>query len=503
MEEKFNTLNRFVGLISSFTRNIVRAVNSTEVFNALKETISKILDFKEIMIFRYEDGNFIPFDEDEKKEIDPELKSLMDWVAQRKSSSIQTLGEEFILLMPLIKGMRMLGVVVGKLAINLEDLKQEDMDLINFISFQASIILENLFLYEELTEKSESLERLSAQMKQLLDSMLYAIVVYDKDMNEVFKNKAYQSIGDLPNELRMRISNLVERCFSTREGITEEVEISSNSSSSFYSISVIPILFENEEQVMVMMMDVSNTKELERLKRIDELKNEFIANISHELRTPLAAIKAYSETINDSIDMLDSETLKEFVEIILDQSNHLEELIDELFDFSRLESMTFELNLEEFDLVSAYREVMNALEELASSKSVKLIFDESGKIPIVADRKRVKQVLTNLIENGIKYSDPNKDEKYVKVHVEDGDKEVKTTVEDNGIGIPKEYGDKIFERFFRGGNVLQRDVSVPGTGLGLAIVKKIIEHHGGRIWFDSDVGKGTKFYFTLPKRRGN
>nr|2C2A_A Chain A, SENSOR HISTIDINE KINASE [Thermotoga maritima] len=249
------------------------------------------------------------------------------------------------------------------------------------------------------------------------------------------------------------------------------------------------------------MENVTESKELERLKRIDRMKTEFIANISHELRTPLTAIKAYAETIYNSLGELDLSTLKEFLEVIIDQSNHLENLLNELLDFSRLERKSLQINREKVDLCDLVESAVNAIKEFASSHNVNVLFESNVPCPVEAyiDPTRIRQVLLNLLNNGVKYSKKDAPDKYVKVILDEKDGGVLIIVEDNGIGIPDHAKDRIFEQFYRVDSSLTYEV--PGTGLGLAITKEIVELHGGRIWVESEVGKGSRFFVWIPKDR--
>lgn len=231
------------------------------------------------------------------------------------------------------------------------------------------------------------------------------------------------------------------------------------------------------------------------------MKTEFVANISHELRTPLTAIKAYTETMYNSLEELDTDTLKEFLEVVLDQSNHLENLLNELLDFSRLERKALQIKKEKTNICELLESAVGAIKEFAASQGVKVFLEK--KVPCFeaeVDPTRMKQVLLNLLSNGVKYSKKDEPEKYVKVVLDKDENGILIVVEDNGIGIPEHAREKIFEQFYRVDSSLTYEVS--GTGLGLAITKEIVELHGGRIWVESEEGKGSRFFVWIPYDHG-
>lgn len=249
-----------------------------------------------------------------------------------------------------------------------------------------------------------------------------------------------------------------------------------------------------EKKVLVNIRNITSEKEVQKLKELDKIKTNFIANISHELRTPLAAIKAYVETM---LNMpMSQEEIHEFLDVVYSQSIRLEELLSDLLDFSQLESHTMKILKESVNICEIIEHSIETLENMAKEKDVTVEYNCSN-LEIKCDRKRIEQVIVNLLSNAIKFSDQAKEKRFVRIDVLDEGEIVKIIVEDNGIGIPESAFDKIFERFYRVDNELT--YAVPGTGLGLAIVKEIVELHEGNILVESEVGKYTKFIVTLPK----
>jgi two-component system OmpR family sensor kinase len=478
--------HRLYSLLSSFIREIMNATEPDLLLDALMRIFQRFVDCEHIVVLdkdlnvkKIKGGNV---------EIDEELKKMVRWVASSHSPMSLPKQEMFVHIFPLVKAGKTLGVL---LAWSREEIVVETSELLRTFAFLSAVVLENLELYSSLQRQHMVLEATKNYMQRILDSFPQHIAVFDQDSRIVFANKGY-SLSSFGEDVVSRIIQLVQKTFLTGSRQTLEVEEGAN----FYSIVAEPVEYEGQPQVLLVITDVTNTKEVERLKAIDQLKTEFVANISHELKTPLAAIKAYAETILTSFEMFDQQTLNEFVQIIYKESQHLESILEGLLDFSKLEQKMLILEKTTFDLTGLVRETMRSVEELAKSKQVKLELLTKEPVLIRADQRRIRQVITNLLSNGIKYSKEDSQEKYVRVKIERKDDRVLIEVSDNGIGIPKEYHEKVFERFFRVGTVM--DHRVEGTGLGLTIAKQIVELHGGRIWLESEPGVGTTVFVELP-----
>jgi len=229
----------------------------------------------------------------------------------------------------------------------------------------------------------------------------------------------------------------------------------------------------------------------EALRELDHMKSEFISNVSHELRTPLHAIRGFAKLMLRG-KVPDTETQKEFLSIIDERSQHLGALIESLLDMSRLESGRFDIQKQHLLIKDIIHETIGSFYSLASEQGIVISEDIPATLPeIEADRERLGQVMVNLLSNAIKFSNG---ERSVIVKAEAKDDELVVQVTDHGIGIPKEAMLHLFERFYRAEDSMARG----GAGLGLYISRQIIEAHGGRIWVDSKVGKGTTVSFALP-----
>ena len=260
----------------------------------------------------------------------------------------------------------------------------------------------------------------------------------------------------------------------------------------YLKVEISPIRFgEYDEAQGVLAM----VRDLTRLRQLETIRTDFVANVSHELRTPLTSIKGFIETLLDG--GIDSrETTKRFLTIMYQETDRLNRLIADLLDLSRLESGQTGLNRTKVFLAPLVEEVRLTLQEQLADKNISLSV-ELGPTPVWADEDQIREVLFNLIDNAIKYST---DGGSIKVkEINRGDQQ-EFVVCDQGIGIPKKSIPRIFERFFRVDKARSREIG--GTGLGLSIVKHIIERHDGRVWVESEPGKGELFSFFTPEVRG-
>lgn len=231
----------------------------------------------------------------------------------------------------------------------------------------------------------------------------------------------------------------------------------------------------------------------ERMKELDRMKSHFLSNISHELRTPLASIKGFTETILGEKAM-DEKNRQEFLQIIKEDTERLTLLINRLLNLSRIEVGKIKLKKQKIDLIEETREVISSYGSQARIKNLVLESNLPGELhPVYADPEYIKEVLIQLLENAIKFT-----EEYGKVAVSvmDQSSQVEVSVSDTGVGIPKGDLPHIFEKFYK---VERLAEEISGLGIGLPLVKSIIEAHGGKVEVESEVGKGSKFSFTLPK----
>ncbi len=232
--------------------------------------------------------------------------------------------------------------------------------------------------------------------------------------------------------------------------------------------------------------------DITRTERLEMVRQEFLSNVSHELRTPLTAIVAFVETLQDGA-LDDRERSLRFLSIISKNASRMHGLIDDILELTSIEGGNVELRRGVIELSELVTEVVQSLNGKAQAHNVTLVNDVPNGVLVDADERRLEQMLTNLIDNGIKFS---REGGTVRVRHESGERD-KIIVEDNGEGIPAQHLERLFERFYRVDRARSRDMG--GTGLGLAIVKHLALLHGGEVTVTSELGKGTRFSIHLPK----
>lgn len=233
----------------------------------------------------------------------------------------------------------------------------------------------------------------------------------------------------------------------------------------------------------------------EELNRLNKVKSDFISAVSHELRTPLTSIKGYASIlISGKLGELQP-AQKERLEKIDKHTNSLTHLINNLLDIARIESGKIQMDIKDISLKELIDSTVDIITPQIKEKNISLKIQKDPAIEnLWADQSQLERVFLNLLSNAVKFT-PEKG--IITLSMKDKDQQIEISVKDTGIGIPKQDAEKVFQEFFRADNAL--DQKTKGTGLGLSLVKKIIEAHNGRIWFESELNKGTTFTFTLPK----
>jgi signal transduction histidine kinase len=227
----------------------------------------------------------------------------------------------------------------------------------------------------------------------------------------------------------------------------------------------------------------------------NKIKSEFLANTSHELRTPLNSVIGFSEILlEESMGDL-NDTQKKYVSNISKSGKHLLEIINEILDLSRIESGKIEIHREKFDLNKVFEEIREVMTSQAAAKSIDLqITSNENNLTVFADRRMIKQIIFNLVDNAMKFT-PQNGNVSITAKISNENK-ILVSVSDTGIGIPENKIEEIFDPFIQVDGSTKR--SYGGIGLGLSIVKKYVEMHGGDVWVESKIGEGSIFMFTLP-----
>ena len=255
----------------------------------------------------------------------------------------------------------------------------------------------------------------------------------------------------------------------------------------YFAITVAAVRAGDTTGAVVVLHDITELRKLERVRR------DFVANVSHEFRTPLTAIQGFAETLlAGAID--DSQNRTRFLEIILEHSRRLARLTEDLLMLSKMDAERLELEIRRLSVSQLIESCLETAQRRAAEKDLRISVNTPQRLPDIAgDRRRLAEVLQNLLDNAIQYTLPGGQ---IMLSAEEGDAEVVVTVSDTGIGIPRADQPRIFERFYRVDVARSREAG--GTGLGLAIAKHLVEVHGGRLWVDSEVGQGSQFHFSVP-----
>ena len=318
-------------------------------------------------------------------------------------------------------------------------------------------------------------------------------------------NKKY-NISETEERADARLINFSEKLLTGSIGsASAKILLSSVSKETPISlVEVLNILEESKETKASNKLLVEKSKELsamahqlksanEELRIQDKLKDEFLDTVAHELKTPITSIKAASEVLED--EGMPPELRNRFLENISRDTDRLDTLIHNILDLEKLSSNRTDLDISEHNMSKTIHKAIKGVEQIATKKNVKIKFPDKKQVLAAYDEDRILQVLTNLLSNSLKFTEPHKGR--IKILLKDLGKEVLVAVQDNGRGIPDEDKDYIFEKFYQSKN---QNIKKPqGSGLGLAICKKIVESHKGTIAVDKEFAKGTQLIFTIPK----
>jgi two-component system phosphate regulon sensor histidine kinase PhoR len=372
----------------------------------------------------------------------------------------------------------------------------DEMDEMGILNSSINMLARNL--QDMVKAKEMQQDRLSVLIENiragliLIDSCGY-INLINKGYKEIFSVETDDYVNQLYYEVieHKEIANLIEEIFITEQMVSKQMLLPLAIERRYFDVYGVPIIGTNNvwKGVLLVFHDITEIKNLENMRK------DFVANVSHELKTPVTSIKGFSETLLDGA-MNDERALKEFLSIILKESDRLQSLINDLLELSKIEQQNFQLNISQFDILQPLKDVMTLLSNKAAEKKIALKLSCSVDHAVLeADMHRIKQVFINLIGNAISYTPENGN---VTVTVNENDYSVFINVKDTGIGIERREITRIFERFYRVDRARSRESG--GTGLGLAIVKHIIEAHRGKIKVKSELGKGSEFMIVLNKR---
>ena len=331
----------------------------------------------------------------------------------------------------------------------------------------------------------------------ILASMVEGVAVVNSTEHLLFANQGFAEILELDAPPKsgsalvevVRQTELLEAVREVLKGQPRvEAEIVTGTlRQRFFAVTVASVRAADTSGAVIVLHDITDLRKLERVRR------DFVANVSHEFKTPLTAIQGFAETLlAGALD--DPQNRVRFLEIILEHSRRLARLTDDLLKLSKMDADRLDLEIRRISVIPFVQSCLETTHRPAAEKKLSVSVNLQESVPdIAADRRRLAEVLQNLLDNAIQYT-PSGGQIVVSTSADE--EEVTFTVSDTGIGIPQADQPRIFERFYRVDVARSREVG--GTGLGLSIAKHLVEAHGGRIWVDSEVGHGSQFHFTVP-----
>lgn len=300
----------------------------------------------------------------------------------------------------------------------------------------------------------------------------------------------YLGVSYLKAIKEKEIHDAIREVFMTENKVRSSFILPLQIERRFLEVLGAPIINDEEEWKGVVLV----FHDITELKNLEQTRKDFVANVSHELKTPITSIRGFSETLLEGA-MEDEALRKQFINIILNESQRLQSLIHDLLELSKLEKEEFKLNVEQISLKKLLEDTVMIVDQQAEEKQINIHQNYQEDVQMEGDSARLKQVFINLITNAISYT-PSEGEVSISFHEEKGN--VNIVIADSGIGIPEEDVPRIFERFYRVDKARSRNSG--GTGLGLAIVKHIVEAHHGTINVKSIYQQGTTFSISLPKK---
>ncbi len=480
-------------------RRILLAPSPAEIARLLRQAAQKYTSARAASVFFY-DPQELAFIGGEAT-LRPEA-AVIDYVfADSRCVTIPHAEGTFITVFPLRVHQERMGLLVLDVTGIAEETAGSDLEPVTLLADQAAIALQHVRLLSRTLGESTLLAN-------ILDSITNAIITLDTDRRITRINRnATAMLGVGPEAVGRRHSEVLPREVAgavdellaelSKAGFAMERMVAPKLDPGLELHIALSASVLRDESLMplgtiLVLRDMTASRELDRLRRLDQMKSEFVANVSHELKTPLTSIKAYTEAL---MGMVSGDQALQFLRVVDEESDRLIYLINDLLNVSRIQSGRMRMD---FALAKprAVAEEVLGISKVQSEKHAVTLEIADDLPEILLDREKMKEVMINLISNAIKYS-PKGGKVGVRMRLEEGN--LRIEVKDQGMGISKENQKKLFQAFTRVDS--SNTAQIPGTGLGLVIVKAIVEAHGGKISVDSEPGRGTTFAILIPARR--
>lgn len=336
------------------------------------------------------------------------------------------------------------------------------------------------------------------RMEAMLRGMSDGVLITDVHDTVILANRTFKKLLSVTENIEgkqimdvlrnAQLSETVRRALESWEIMSEEITVTRGGKDMHLIATAVPIYTENSVTGTVLTLH-----DITRLKQLEEVRKDFVANVSHEIKTPITAIKGFAETLLDGA-LDDKENAARFLTMIKNHSERLNSLVDDLLALSSIELGDIKMNKTEVNLEQVIDTVFLTVKDKADRKGLYLrkALSESNR-SIAADKDKLIQIVINLVDNGIKFTDKGG----VTVGIDETGGRVVLYVQDTGIGIPPRYLGRLGERFYRVDSARSRELG--GTGLGLAIVKHLVRAHGWSMRIESEAGKGTKVNVTIDR----
>jgi two-component system phosphate regulon sensor histidine kinase PhoR len=343
----------------------------------------------------------------------------------------------------------------------------------------------------------DELKQRNLELEAILNSMINGIIAIDQNKNIILINKFCFEILDLPQDYVVEnesmykiirneeIAGLVEQAMT--DGVSQTRELPYVHLDKVLRIYVNPIL-SSEREIMGSIVVI---QDITQIRKLEQMRSDFVSNVSHELKTPLTSIRGFVDTLKSGAINQPEQALR-FLDIIDIESDRLYRLINDILLLSEIESMNQEPEQTELDLADIVKEVFNILQQKSDEKNLRLVAKIDGSYKLIANRDRIKQMFINLVDNAIKYTEHGE----ITIEIQRQGDWTKCIVKDTGIGFSEIHKERLFERFYRADKGRSRNQG--GTGLGLSIVKHIVLLYKGKISVESIPGMGSTFEILLP-----
>lgn len=406
-----------------------------------------------------------------------------------------SIGFRSVMIVPIKSYDKVIGVITFVTTQTGRQYTNSDLQMAEELASRISLAIENAKLYQQVEQER-------TKFKILYDSNIIGVMIIDKNnritqanenflkllgyTNEEIESKSLHWNQITPHEYLEIDEKAYRGLKKTGDAVTWEKEFIKSNEENVPVIVGCALINKRTQEKVAFVLDITEQKKLE------ERKDEFIGIASHELKTPLTSIKGYVQILEKALRDTNNEKVKTLFNKTNIYINKLDELIIDLLDVSKIQAGKLQFDMMDFNLKQL---IDDGIGYIQAGTSHKIILEGDSNINIFGDKHRLEQVFVNLLSNAVKYS-PDADK--IKVKITRFKDNVEISVQDFGIGISKKHYDKLFQRFYR---VEKSAKNFSGLGIGLYISSKIISRHGGRIWVESELGKGSTFYFNLPIKK--